>query len=151
MLVNKLNISGSLTSKKLINSGTLRSLRAIMSGSSSIPDVIDRTQIHYDTTEAWNSEPETIARKGHLYVYSDYIKKENDDGTVTNIPAIKIGDGTSYLIDMPFVVSDFDSEAFEEHIKNWEIHVASDDRESWDNKIAVDINERAENLIFTTE
>lgn len=36
-----------------------------------------------------------------MYVYSDY-KTEIIDGERVSRPGIKVGDGTSYLIDMPF-------------------------------------------------
>lgn len=62
----------------------------------------DIWDIQYGTTEHWNSQRDLVTEKGMLYVYSDYSK--TSDGK--NIAGIKIGDGTSYLIDMPFASVD---------------------------------------------
>lgn len=102
-LINRLNISGSLNEDKKLT-GKLSSANDI-SGMSRFPDVIDRTAIHYDTTENWNANPLIIGERSHIYIYSDYSSIEKDGETVY-IPAIKIGDGTSYLTDMPFITSD---------------------------------------------
>jgi len=58
---------------------------------------VDMREVLYNTTEYWDSHPEIIAAKGIIYIYSDY--KIIDDKT---IPGIKVGDGSSYLIDIPF-------------------------------------------------
>lgn len=55
-------------------------------------------QIHAGTTEEWNAQPELIGEREHIYVYTDYC---SENGTV--YPALKVGDGESYLIDLPFV------------------------------------------------
>ena len=52
------------------------------------------SSVHVATTAVWNSTPMLIAESKHIYVYSDYYE---------NNPGIKIGDGTTYLIDLPFV------------------------------------------------
>lgn len=57
------------------------------------------SKIQYDTTANWNAQLELIAQRGTFYVYSDHSVDENDNP----VPGIKIGDGSSYLIDMPFV------------------------------------------------
>lgn len=119
-----------------------------ISGESFLPNTLDRTAIHYDTTAAWNSMVGYIAERGHVYVYSDYTIKENDDGTTTLIPAIKIGDGTSYLIDLPVVTSS-DDEEWIDHINNWLIHVSDNDRTTWNNKVSAQVNEPDENLVFS--
>lgn len=59
---------------------------------------LTRKPIHQKTKSEWDSEPNTIAELNNIYVYLDYF---NVDGVST--PAIKIGDGTSYLIDLPTV------------------------------------------------
>ena len=62
---------------------------------------IENGKVLYGTTEDWNSQPELVAKKGYLYVYSDYKQDEQEQ----NIAGFKIGDGTSYLIDLPFTDS----------------------------------------------
>lgn len=102
-LINRLDISGQLVGSNLVDSGAL-SVNNPITGSSHLPMVLDRTAIHYDTTENWNSNPSLVGERSHIYVYSDY-KVEEIDGETVYIPAIKIGDGNSYLIDMPFVTN----------------------------------------------
>lgn len=64
-----------------------------------LKDVIARNAIRYDTTANWDAQPQLTAEQGVIYIYSDYEVDENNQ----LIAGIKIGDGTSYLIDMPFV------------------------------------------------
>lgn len=138
-------ISGSTSISR--TSGSITSLHTV-SGSINLPKVLDRTAIHYDYTEAWNAHPEIISEVGNLYIYRDYKQVENPDGTITDIPAIKIGDGTSYLIDMPFVATG-DDEDFIDHINNWSIHVSGPDRTNWDQKVSANVDEAEENLILS--
>ena len=61
------------------------------------------------------------------------------------IPAIKVGDGVSYLIDMPFI-----DDKYAKHIADTIIHVSTDDREYWGDKVTCDIDQVKQNtLIFT--
>ena len=57
---------------------------------------------YYGTSEYWNSKTNMISQAGYIYIYSDY-HTEIINGETYNVPAIKVGDGTSYLIDLPFV------------------------------------------------
>lgn len=63
-----------------------------------------KPKVRYDNTEMWNSQNLLISEKDCLYVYTDYGRIEREDGSIETIRAIKKGDGTSYLIDMPFLV-----------------------------------------------
>lgn len=100
--------------------------------------------VHIDTEENWNSKPTTIGKKGHVYVYSDH---DILDGQL--IPALKVGDGMAYLIDMPFV----DSSIY--HIKDGTIHVTAEDKEFWNNKVrcymGMNVHDAEELLVFTTD
>lgn len=100
-LINRLDITGQLVNSSLVDSGKL-STDNQMTGSSHLPNVLDRTAIHYDTTENWNSRTMLVGERSHIYIYSDYASAEIDGETIL-VPAMKIGDGNSYLIDMPFV------------------------------------------------
>lgn len=57
--------------------------------------------VFYDTTANWDSQSTLITIEGAIYVYSDY--KQDELGR--NIPGIKVGDGITNLIDLPFVVN----------------------------------------------
>jgi hypothetical protein len=100
-------------------------------------------EIYYGTTEYWNQQPQLLATKGKVYVYSDHIK--NTQGQ--NIPGVKVGDGTSYLIDMPFTDSEY-----AEHILNSIVHITQEDRDAWNNKVRCYIEPKnSQHLIFTTK
>ncbi len=100
----------------------------------------------------WDADRDTIAEKDVLYIYSDY-KTIQKDGKQLLVPGLKIGDGVSYLIDIPFV-NNINSE-FEDllldHINNKVIHVSAYDREFWDNKLNLDLELQDENLILNRE
>lgn len=98
--------------------------------------------VFYDTEANWNNKPQLLSKRGAIYVYSDHTTDNN-----TNIPAIKIGDGTSYLIDMPFT-----DKKYAAHIADTNIHVTAAEKNHWNNKVTckmdpVNIN----TLIITTE
>lgn len=102
-----------------------------------------------DTTKNWNAQASLIAEKNVLYIYIDYQIKDNGDGTFTYTPGIKVGDGTSYLIDMPFVGAD--NPIIEEHIRDNTIHVTAEEREFWNKKWRGYTNPAVtETLFFTT-
>lgn len=89
------------------------------------------------TKAEWNAEPQYMTVKDMIYVYTDY-RQEEDPTTheIKNIPAVKIGDGTSYLIDMPFAT----------------IPITEEDIERWNNKstLNVAVDEETNQMIFTT-
>ena len=101
----------------------------------------------------WDIDRSMIAEKDVLYIYSDY-KTIEKDGQQIFVPGLKIGDGVSYLIDIPFV-NDSNSE-FEnvllDHINDRVIHVSAQDRIFWNNKLnLVDLELQNENLILNRE
>lgn len=99
------------------------------------------SNVHIDTEANWNAKVTLIGKKGHIYVYSDH-DTINDEP----VPAIKIGDGLAYLIDIPFV----DSSLY--HIKNGSIHVTPENKEFWNNKVSCYMSDTvSEMLIFTTD
>ena len=99
-------------------------------------------KVLYATTATWNSKPQLISLKGYIYIYSDYRQNEDQQ----NIASMKVGDGTSYLIDMPFT-----DELLYNHVANNVIHITAEERNFWNNKIRCYIDPLNEqNLIFTT-
>lgn len=54
--------------------------------------------IRYGTVSEWNAQTDLISEKNVIYVYSDYQVVDGE-----NIPAIKLGDGLAYLIDLPVI------------------------------------------------
>ena len=72
------------------------------------------------TTAEWNAMAQLQSKKNTLYVYSDY-KQETDPvtGEVTNIAGGKFGDGSTYLIDLPFSITPLT----QTDIDRWNDHV----------------------------
>lgn len=103
------------------------------------------TNIHVDTTAHWNAQPTLIGQEGDIYIYTD---KSTVNGVV--IPAAKIGDGNSYLIDNPFI--DASAQDLYEHINNSTVHITSEERTSWNNKVTCFISQgNNETLVFTND
>ena len=98
---------------------------------------------NYNTTQYWNAQLSYIPSEGEIIVYSDYNSIEKD-GKIYKEPAIKIGDGTTYVVDLPFI-----DDIIRAHIQNAQIHVSSSDREFWGNKINCNDAVEDEILEFT--
>lgn len=121
-----------------------RGISGEMASSGRIPDV----NIHYGTTEFWNSQPGLIGEKAHIYVYSDFGEAEIDGETVT-VPNIKIGDGNAFLIDNPFITASV-SDIINMHQSDGDVHISAAERVLWNEKIRCYIDPGdPENVIFT--
>lgn len=108
--------------------------------------------VYYSNSkQIWNLEPQLISEKDVLYIYTDYKIINVDDEQIT-IPGLKIGDGKSYLIDLPFFndISNF-NDIFMDHINNKVIHVSMEDRMFWDNKLNLFLEAQEQNLILNRE
>lgn len=103
---------------------------------------VESDNIHADTTANWNSQIGLVAKKNNIYIYSDYISGDTD------IPGMKVGDGTTYLIDLPFLSGNND--ILTSHMLNAVIHVSQADREFWNNKVTCYISsEDPDTLVFS--
>ena len=87
------------------------------------------------TKQEWDSDLTFISELNVLYIYSNYKTIQKDDQEII-VPGIKIGDGKSFLIDLPFLngASGFD-EILIDHIDSNNIHVSQTDRNFWNNKL----------------
>ena len=95
-------------------------------------------QVLRDTKEHWDAQPSLISEKDVIYIYTNYKTIDNGDGTYTIYPGMKIGDGSAYLIDIPFIGEGDGS------------IVTPEDIARWNNKWRGYMNENnPENLIFT--
>ena len=93
-----------------------------------------------NTVAGWATMPSLVAEQNAFYIYTDALEDEG-----VPIPRIKIGDGTSYLVDLPFI------NALEiEHINNAAIHVSTNDRTNWNGKVRV-YTPGNETVVFTME
>ncbi len=101
-----------------------------------------RENVLVDTTANWNADTSIIAQKDYVYIYSDKYTNDNGDP----VPAFKVGDGTSYLVDMPF-----NEDLFVSHAADTTLHITSEEREFWNNKVRAYIDALdTETLVLTT-
>lgn len=121
-------------------SGTVNLHRTTSGSVSTSPNVsgtigqglpIGDKQIFSDTTANWNANPQTISKKDCLYVYTDYTVEGGVD-----IPAFKVGDGTTYLIDLPF---------------SYAGNVTAEEKASWNNKVTAYIDPNNENRLVLSK
>lgn len=112
------------------------------------PDVKKLTEVLYGSTLEWAQDKTRIAQKGVIYVYSDYVKAADGAGGTVDVPGFKVGDGTSYLIDLPFAQGALNDE-IKSHLANKQIHVSDDDRKRWDGETGHGLNFQISGEILT--
>lgn len=83
------------------------------------------TSVVVHTTAEWQQLTSLVSEKGGIYVWSDYKVEDGE-----NIPAIKIGDGLAYVVDLPFATQG----------------ITMNDIDNWNNKVSARVSD--ENLIF---
>ena len=106
--------------------------------------------IHYGTTEYWNSQSTLIGENNHIYVYTDYTTITTD-GETKNVPNIKIGDGNAYLIDNPFITTSIE-DLLQSHIGDNIKHITDDERQLWNGKVTCYLSATDnETIVFTTD
>lgn len=113
---------------------------------SQIKNKPDIPHIYYNTKEYWDAQTNLRTEANAMYVYTNGTQ----DSQGRNIPYIKIGDGSAYLIDIPFLDNVL-LEQLTEHINDTESHVSAEDRARWDNKVRVYTSAQVEDeqIIFT--
>ena len=84
------------------------------------------TRVLYGTTAEWNAQSSLVGASHTLYCYTDY----DTDSEGNTIVGFKMGDGNSYLLDSPFLDSNYYS-----HIRNNDIHVTAEQKDFWNNRI----------------
>lgn len=108
-----------------------------------------RILVRRDTTENWNAVRSFIPMRGEIIIYTDHGKIEDEYHNRINVPGIKIGDGSAYLIDLPFVNDDVRYQILTElrmHSGNTDIHVTAEEKTFWNNKLNCIVE--GENLIL---
>lgn len=103
-----------------------------------------------NTVSGWNSNPQYLPQKGEICIYTDYTSVVDDQGRTITYPEIKIGDGNSYLIDLPLATDAaryFVLNKLQEHINDTAVHIQPGEREFWNNKLNYDMS--SETLILT--
>lgn len=100
-----------------------------------------KNKIYYDTTANWNSQPQLVAEKGCIYIYSDAKIYQG-----VPLPRFKVGNGEAYLIDLMFIDQDI-----VDYLENI-VTVTQEEKNFWNDKMRCYVEGGAMdgNLIFTT-
>lgn len=101
-----------------------------------------RIQHKRDSTANWNAARGFVPLVGEVIIYNDYktIRKEIDgEMKNVNVPGIKIGDGQTYVQDLPFIDEEL-RDTIMNHINNENIHVTLQEKLFWNNKLNVNDN-----------
>lgn len=147
MKLSTIEVNGDVTTSKQINvSGTVRANHHVsLGGGISVAYGGTRSKnIFSDTTENWNAQRDLISKKDCIYIYTDY---QTIDGV--SIPAIKVGDGSAYLIDLPFVMGN--DTRLNDHINDTNVHIQPGEREFWNNKVTCFISASDEEILVITK
>lgn len=98
--------------------------------------LMDFKYMSEDTAAGWNSKPTYVPKKGEIVIYTD------GDGN-RNFPEIKIGDGSAYVADLPFVGSGLFylvNSRLDDHINDDVRHITQAERTFWNNKLNCSIS-----------
>ena len=110
-------------------------------------------EVLYGTTEEWNEQRLLRSEKKTIYIYTDHeiIQSGDENEPPVYRPGIKVGDGNAYLIDIPFIMGDYDTleRNLTEHVSNTSIHVTEAEKTFWNNKMRAYVED--ETLVITTE
>lgn len=98
-------------------------------------DKLQSLNIKYNTTAYWDAEIGFVPEKGEIIVYSDY-KTKNVNGTIVNIPGIKIGSGNGYVQDLSFLNEDEIHDLYV-HMNDDIRHITAEERKKWNSKLNV--------------
>ena len=97
----------------------------------------DQVRRYVNTTAYWTAHASLRPKRGDVIVYEDAISRVVNGETVVQ-PRVKIGNGNSYLADIPFL-GDFESQQLldliEEHIRDNVRHITAEERSDWNHKI----------------
>ena len=96
-------------------------------------DLNNYAQIIVKNEQDWASSSFTMSHKGQIYVY---IKQNQDNEEITSA-RVKIGDGKTFILNLPFV-DDFVKELLNNHIQDIDVHTTLIEKTFWNNKINID-------------
>lgn len=107
----------------------------------------DEPGIKLETTNFWNLNRTYIPKLGEMIIYADGESYTNNNNQLVVVPKIKIGDGITYVSDLPFL-NEKDNVIIQQHISNSDIHITSAQRTFWNNKLNCQSMVVDEALIF---
>lgn len=112
-------------------------------------------QLH-NTFAYWLSHSDFVPLDGEVVVYTNRKAITDTNGQVINIPDFKIGDGTTTVGDLPFLVGTDDEiqKQLDElaakvaaHIADAAVHIQTGEREKWNEGMSCTMDE--ETLVIT--
>ena len=95
------------------------------------------------TTAEWAARTDYVPLAGEIIVYTDH-----DEVGGISVPAVKIGDGSAFAVDLPFVSDDIRA-ILQDHAANAAIHISAADRDAWNGTVRCYYDEN-ETVVFTT-
>ena len=108
-----------------------------------------------NTTSGWQTQYTYVAPRGMILIYTDrgtVTETINNAEVTKTVPGIKIGDGSTPIIDLPFVGDDVIAAVRSElntHINDNIRHITAAERTAWNNKINCEDIVTNNNLILT--
>ncbi|MBR3550450.1 MAG: hypothetical protein IKO09_00430 [Bacteroidales bacterium] len=87
----------------------------------------------YNTKAYWTAHGTLIPKEAEIIVYTD-AGIVTVDGVPKYLPAIKIGDGRSYLADLPFL-GEYEAQVMLDHLNDNTRHITQQERERWNHKL----------------
>lgn len=105
--------------------------------------------VYSDTESNWNRQLTLVSEKGAIYIFTNHSYIEDQYGNIWPVPAIKIGDGNAYVVDLPFI-SDYLLKLLLNHTNNSDIHVSAQEKQFWNNKVTAFVdNSDPEKLVLS--
>lgn len=118
---------------------------------------IVQTNVLINTTSGWQAYYNQSAPSGMILIYSDHgtvTETINNTEITKTVPGIKIGDGFTPIIDLPFVGDDTIAairSELNDHINDNIRHITAAERSFWNNKINCQDIVNNHNLILTRQ
>ena len=121
----------------------------------SIVGDITGKNIMIGTSSEWGEHYNYVAPRGTILIYSDHgtvTATVNNETVTKTVPGIKITDGSTPVVDLPFVGDDIHAairSELNDHINDNVKHITAAERTSWNNKITCADTVQNNNLILT--
>lgn len=112
---------------------------------------ITNKNILIGTTAEWITQSSVIPTAGTILIYTDHGTYTDENDNNITVPGIKISDGSTPLIDIPFVGDDIHKEIMDtlnNHINDNIRHITAGERDFWNNKLNCEDIVINNNLIF---
>lgn len=97
-------------------------------------------QVLFNTEAGWSAQTSLVSKANTIYVYTDH----SVDPQGNNVAGIKVGDGSAYVVDLPFIDA-----IVTEHMADTTLHITDTERTFWNNKVRC-YYAGTEQLVFTT-